>query len=198
MKEIDRDAPARSRATRRRRCWGAATLLLFSCGGQSVETPASTAGSGSEPIASGGSAASGGGAPSASGAASGGTGLAVGGHPSDGGSCIMLGGGKSGAAGAADLGAGAPTMSCDSGPLMTAILRGSLGGLGTCQFAPPPGDGEKLGRTRGAVVIDSEGRVIDNTGLNPTAKQEWLDELMDQRWPCLAGQTLGYKCKAAG
>lgn len=199
MKEIYRVAPARSRATRQRHCWGTATLLLlFSCGGQSVSAPASTAGSGSEP-ASGGSATSDGGAPSASGAASGGTGLAVGGDPSDGGSCIMLGGGgKSGTAGAADLGAGAPNMSCDSGLLMTAILRGSLGGLGTCQFAPPPGDGEKLGRTRGAVVVDSEGRVIDNTGLNPTAKQEWLDELMDQRWPCLAGQTLGYKCKAAG
>jgi hypothetical protein len=197
MKEIAHDAPARSIARGQRHLWVAATLLLFSCGGKSVETPASTAGSGSEPMGDGGSAASSGGAPSASGA-SGRTEPAVGGDPNDVGPYITIeAGGKIGAAGAADLGAGAPTMACESRLLMKAIVRGSVGGFGTCQFAPPPGDGEKLDRARGAVVLDREGRVIDNTGLNPTAKQAWLEELMDQRWPCLAGQTLGYTCRPA-
>src|SRR4051812_30285896 len=123
MKEIAHDAPARSRATTQGLGWVAATWLLFSCGGQSVETPAVTAGNGGQPIGAAGSAALGGGAPSVSGAASGGSEPATGGDPHDGGPCIMIGtGGEIGAAGSADAGAGAPSLSCDSSVLMTAIL----------------------------------------------------------------------------
>jgi hypothetical protein len=47
----------------------------------------------------------------------------------------------------------------------------------------------------GAVVIDDEGRVVDNTGVTGAAKQGWLRELAGQRWLCLAGTTLGYSCQ---
>jgi hypothetical protein len=53
---------------------------------------------------------------------------------------------------------------------------------------------EQRGARRGAVVIDDEGRIVDVTGREGHAKQRWLDELADQRWPCLASQTIGYDC----
>jgi hypothetical protein len=42
------------------------------------------------------------------------------------------------------------------------------------------------------VVLD------DNTGLLGAGKQAWLDSLANERWPCLAGQTLRYTCETAG
>ena len=37
--------------------------------------------------------------------------------------------------------------------------------------------------------------MIDNAGLlMDDDKQQWLDDLADQRWPCLAGRIIGYKC----
>jgi hypothetical protein len=56
------------------------------------------------------------------------------------------------------------------------------------------GPDERLGSLRGAVVLDDEGRVVDVTGLTDERKKRWLDDLADQRWPCLAGQTIGYAC----
>ena len=48
----------------------------------------------------------------------------------------------------------------------------------------------------GQVVLDQEGRVIDNTGIDDAAsRQAWLDSIADQRWPCLAGQVLQYLCR---
>jgi hypothetical protein len=55
--------------------------------------------------------------------------------------------------------------------------------------------GETLSKRRGAVVIDAEGRAVDNTGLKQEdEKQEWIEQVSDQRWLCLAGHTIGYKC----
>ena len=55
---------------------------------------------------------------------------------------------------------------------------------------------EQLGPLRGRVVLDEDGRVVDNTGLGVEEnKQRWLDQWGDRRWPCLAGQTIGYECR---
>lgn len=91
----------------------------------------------------------------------------------------------------------APETSCLPEVLWVAIVDGALGGLGSCNLTSVPGAGEKIGRLRGAVLLDSDGRVIDNTGLSGLEKQTWLDKLGNQRWLCLAGQTLGYTCKPA-
>jgi hypothetical protein len=45
-----------------------------------------------------------------------------------------------------------------------------------------------------AVVIDSEGRVIDLYGQVRGGKQRWLDSLADCRFPELAGQSIHYWC----
>lgn len=81
---------------------------------------------------------------------------------------------------------------------MGAVLIGAVGGLGVCDVSTVPGESESLSRLRGAIVIDGDGRVIDNTGLKGSEKQTWIDGLADQRWLCLQNQTVGYKCRAAG
>lgn len=73
-------------------------------------------------------------------------------------------------------------------------IRAASVGLGQCFILDPPPMGDSMDRRYGAVVIDEDGRVIDNTGLTGTEKQEWLDSLADQRWSCLAGRTIGYHC----
>lgn len=84
---------------------------------------------------------------------------------------------------------------CDASTLWAAINSQVIG---ACEEASPMlGPGESLSRRRGAVVLNDEGRVIDNTGLSGD-KQQWLDQLGAQRWPCLAGQTIGYKCTVGG
>jgi hypothetical protein len=100
--------------------------------------------------------------------------------------------------GGVSSGSGGSTVNaCDTEALWKAIVDGALGGLGTCEASPVPGPGDNVSRVRGAVVIDAGGRVIDNTGLNGTEKQTWLDQLADRRWVCLAGQTIGYHCRPA-
>jgi hypothetical protein len=48
----------------------------------------------------------------------------------------------------------------------------------------------------GEIVLDSDGLVIDNTGyyLDAADKQVWLNSVADDRWPCLADQSLRYSC----
>jgi hypothetical protein len=48
----------------------------------------------------------------------------------------------------------------------------------------------------GHIVLDGEGRVIDNTIFAPaeSSKQAWLDSLADYRWPCLAGESIPFTC----
>jgi hypothetical protein len=179
----------------------AATILLVRCGGKAHSPDAPPAGSGS-----GGVTASGG----SLGQAEGGTGGRVNGN---GGSFVSTGGvtfqgGVAGvptisvppdafvSSGGAGVG-GAAESSCQPEVLWVAVVDGALGGLGSCDATSVPGAGEKSGRLRGAVVLDSDGRVIDNTGLSGSEKQTWLDKLGNQRWRCLAGQTIGYTCNPA-
>jgi hypothetical protein len=83
---------------------------------------------------------------------------------------------------------------CDVTALWTAIV-GQTGGVTACWEASPMLEpGEELGPLRGAVVIDDEGRVVDLTGRTGERKQQFLDKVADKRWPCLAGQTIGYEC----
>ncbi len=92
-------------------------------------------------------------------------------------------------------GAGGDDGVCDTSTLWRAI--GTAGGYLSCQQASPDlAPTEHLGPGRGAVVLDADGRVIDNTGLGGAAKQDWLKGLASQRWPCLAGQTVGYSCSS--
>jgi hypothetical protein len=92
-------------------------------------------------------------------------------------------------------GAGGDDGSCDQAALWRAI--GTAGGFLVCRPASPElAPTEHLGPGRGAVVLDTDGRLIDNTGLEGTTKQAWLDELANQRWPCLAGEILGYSCSS--
>lgn len=181
----------------------AATILLLHCGGKAQSTDAPPADSGA---GSGGVAASGG----LIGQAEGATGGRVNGN---GGAIVSTGGviSQGGVAGVPTISVppdagvpsggagvgGAAESSCQPEVLWVAVVDGALGGLGSCDFTSVPGAGEKIGRLRGAVVLDSDGRVIDNTGLSGSEKQTWLDELGNQRWLCLAGQSIGYTCKPA-
>jgi len=92
-------------------------------------------------------------------------------------------------------GAGGDVGICDAATLWRDI--GTADGYLVCRPANPNLDpAEKRGPGRGAVVLDGDGRVIDNTGLDGDAKQAWLAQLADQRWPCMAGETLGYSCSS--
>ena len=82
---------------------------------------------------------------------------------------------------------------CDTGALWQRVTRAAHV-IGYCDVVPVPGPDVPLARFRGAILIDEEGRVIDNTGLMGEEKATWLSELGDQRWPCLAGQSIGYLC----
>ena len=69
--------------------------------------------------------------------------------------------------------------------------------LDTCYMDP------NFGRD-GTVVFNDQGQLVDTTikyfDPYPSAKQVWLDSLMNERWPCLAGYTVWVRCysKLAG
>jgi len=47
----------------------------------------------------------------------------------------------------------------------------------------------------GAVTLDATGAVVANTGpVLESTEGAWIDEMADQRWPGLAGQTIEYCC----
>jgi hypothetical protein len=154
-----------------------ASLLPLGCGGRSQDA-----------------GANGGGTPG--GAAEGGEGGAgstsLGGSGVGGNDSIITFAGAPPAAGAA----GASNV-CDENTLWPEITDGSLGGLGHCEPAPIPTPNEQTGLTRGVVIINADGLVIENTGLDSDKKKRWLDGLSNKRWTCLAGQTIGYKCSVA-
>jgi hypothetical protein len=110
---------------------------------------------------------------------------------------LPIAGGNAGAdasAGAAQAGAaGADQGNCDPFLLWQAITRWA--GAVSCDLVDPPPEGDMVDRLHGAVTLDEQGRVVDNTGLTGADKQAWLDALADQRWPCIAGSTFGYSCK---
>jgi hypothetical protein len=156
----------------------ALVALACTCGGRST-SPGDVAGKGG----------------TLGGSASGATGGAAGAKIGQGGfGAVIQAGGRGGESGAESGAAGETAGECDVYTLFIVInTRGPLGG--SCWEASPMlGPGEQLSRRRGAVVIDDDGRVIDNTGLMGEVKQRWLDDLADERWPCLAGRTIGYEC----
>jgi hypothetical protein len=153
---------------------GAAALA--NCGGMaSGPDPTSTVDAGDSGMPNGGSPSAGPG-----GATAGRGGTASGGaDPS-----VIMVGGKS----------DTPPDECDWKALLTWV-RVAVPAVVACWWDSVPGPDETLRPIRGAIVIDDDGRVIDNTGLEGDAKQSWLDKLANQRWLCLAGQTIGYECK---
>jgi hypothetical protein len=64
-----------------------------------------------------------------------------------------------------------------------------------CGEIPDPGPDGGI-YDGGYVVLDGEGRVIDNTifGSADSRRQAWLDSLADYRWPCLAGERIPFAC----
>jgi hypothetical protein len=92
-----------------------------------------------------------------------------------------------------------------SSPEATCDLN-SLWGLLSVRLAPLPGmcsAGKVGGESWGNLLFDSSGQIVDDTGFCCTGpsgpdKQTWLAEIADQRWPCLAGQTVPYVCSSGG
>jgi hypothetical protein len=108
------------------------------------------------------------------------------------------GGGFGGSAAAALAGAsGAAGNPCDLAAFYDAIVRGA-GVFAQCSYPDSDPAGDAAYPVHGTIVIDDNGRVIDNTFLTGTAKQEWLDGLANERWVCLAGQSIGYHCEGHG
>jgi hypothetical protein len=90
--------------------------------------------------------------------------------------------------GAIDVGGlASPDASCDMGRLWQEISD-AAGVIGYCFQTSDSGS------AWGYVVLDNNGRVMDNTRLYGQQKQGWLDSLAHDRWPCLAGQTVPYAC----
>jgi hypothetical protein len=90
-----------------------------------------------------------------------------------------------------------PDGSCgDERVLWSAIASAAGAAIGYCA---PPGDG---GVEEGHVVVDGEGRIIDNSlfgcerdgSCDMNGLTDWLASLAAFRWPCLAGRTISYAC----
>ncbi len=81
--------------------------------------------------------------------------------------------------------------SCELGTLVAAVSRA----VPSCMIPVTSSEGSY------AVVIDCDGRAVellampDQTPLlTGDARQAWLDSLAEDRWPCLAGQTVQFMC----
>ncbi|HEX7507581.1 MAG TPA: hypothetical protein VF550_12460 [Polyangia bacterium] len=86
--------------------------------------------------------------------------------------------------------AGSVDAACETNALWRAITT-RPNPFTSCYPTPDGGVGSD-------VVLDSEGRVVENTGLSGAERQNWLDNLSSQLWLCLAGRTLHYSCFTAG
>ncbi len=146
------------------------------------------------PAGAGGSGAGAGGGLAGAGPGSGGggaqeTGGATGAAAAQGGfaALIEVGGG---ATGGSESGVGGDAGTCGVNALMRAIETPALL---SCHEVTPTSD-PLPGWRRGAIVIDDDGRIVDNTRIRDDEKQQWLDSFADQRFPCLAGQTITYEC----
>jgi hypothetical protein len=82
---------------------------------------------------------------------------------------------------------------CNEGALWTAI-SGATHVIGYCYQLDPDAGSE---HPWGTVVLDDQGQVVDNDGLQGSAKQVWLETLENMRWLCLANRTLYYTCSVA-
>ena len=124
----------------------------------------------------------------AGGSRTGSTGAATGGVTSQGGSA---GGGDGQDGGATDRGIPASADAlCDEYSFWEAVTE-AMPVIGLCSPAPAGSP------VWGDIVLDSEGRVIDVTRLG-ASRQESIDSLASERWPCLAGQTIRYFCQVGG
>jgi len=88
--------------------------------------------------------------------------------------------------------AGGATEECNEYSLWDAVTSSVGNSLGWCEGAMC-----LLPHTYvvGAVTLDAAGAVVANTGPIPESVEgEWIDNIADQRWPCLAGQTIEYCC----
>ena len=87
---------------------------------------------------------------------------------------------------------------CDPQSIWQAVSAGLPVTDGGCYLTPTDSAGHFIGINYiwGNIVLDSEGRVTDNTGyyLSAEQRQAWLDSVANDRWPCLADQTLVYSC----
>ena len=107
------------------------------------------------------------------------------------------GAGGSGADASSDLSPSDGTSTdamCDTDSLWSAVADAALG-VARLGFCAPAGTVSPYGQ----IALDSTGRVVDNTGTtyqSTSSKQAWLDSLANDRWPCLAGQTIPYQCVA--
>ena len=89
-----------------------------------------------------------------------------------------------------------PDGMCDTSELWYALAHGCRtgGGGGCLRFVPEFDVGWGIITCVGYVVIDGDGRVVDNDWLTGAAKQAWLDGLATVRFPCLSAESLQYMC----
>jgi hypothetical protein len=114
----------------------------------------------------------------------GGTGISTGGVTTQGGRAgsVQDGGGNDGG-----------TIASSDVPCNTASLWGALA-LRYRELTPFPASCSPNQDYGYLLVFDSEGHLINDTGYPSSDKQAWLDGFADQLWPCLAGQTIQYRC----
>ena len=151
-------------------------------GGAAAAGGSAEGGSGVASGGAGGTETGGVGRYSSGGSSSGGTGVATGGATSQGGSAGV---GQDGGVADGEILASPDTHDCDL-PYLLQVTAQYDGSLGYCY---PASDGPY------ALVFDSDGRVVDN--MYPTGEQNvqsFLQEVSNETWPCLAGQTLRYTC----
>jgi hypothetical protein len=172
-----------------------AIAVLVACGGTGMRATSRDASQGGGGVLSSGAGGL---------AGTGGIGIILGGDPSQGGA--PSGGGGSGS----DLNAvvldGGVTIcscgfssnpACDQSTLWNVVSQSAVSTLGDyiCEasLGPITDGGTANG---GYIVLDSEGRVIDNSvfAADEFAKQAWLDSLAYYRWPCLAGESIPFTC----
>ena len=78
---------------------------------------------------------------------------------------------------------------CDTDKLWQAVSENRVGG-DYCEPVQPPEQGYW-----GTVFLDSTGRVVNiSDQLGNSVAQDWLDSVANDRWPCLAGQSIRYTC----
>ena len=87
--------------------------------------------------------------------------------------------------------------SCDQSKLWDEVVYSAnlISHAVYCSEIPDPGPDSGI-VDGGYIVLDGNGRVIDNTifGVSDSVKQAWLDSLADYRWPCLAGERIPFAC----
>jgi hypothetical protein len=84
---------------------------------------------------------------------------------------------------------------CKDTALYNAIRRVATGGGSGCVIwleKPPEGFDLTSYRIRGAIVLDSEGRIVEVVG---SGYLGYLDSYASESWPCYANQTIEYACE---